>query len=127
VTVHRKAREPEISFQAGVRCKSFPTTARPLMVVRISPSESATGDCRGGTGRKTAQSRTKPGPESRGRAEGPVHADNDPRGELKVAGHFCGRITCRIRRWFGHRLWRFERWVARGIMHRATGRITFGR
>jgi hypothetical protein len=83
VTVHRKAREPEISFQARVRCKSFPTTARPLMVVRILPSESATGDCRGGTGRKTAQSRTKPGPETRGRAEGPVHADNDPRGEAK--------------------------------------------
>jgi hypothetical protein len=46
---------------------------------------------------------------------------------LKVARHFRGRITCRIWRWLGHGLWGFERWVAGGIVHRTTRRITFGR
>jgi hypothetical protein len=64
---------------------------------------------------------------ARGRTEGPYMPTMTREAKLKVAGHFCGRITCRIWRWFGHRLWRFERWVARGIMHRPTGRITFGR
>jgi hypothetical protein len=64
---------------------------------------------------------------ARGRAEGSYMPTMTREAKLKVAGHFCGRITCWIWRWFGHRLWRFERWVARGIMHRATGGITFGR
>jgi hypothetical protein len=67
---------------------------------------------------------------SGGRAEGqdtPTIEVKDREVKLKVSGHFGGRITCRIWRWFGHGLWRFECGVARGIMHRTTRRITFGR
>jgi hypothetical protein len=46
---------------------------------------------------------------------------------LTVDRHFRGRITCGIWRWLSHRLRGFKRRIARWIMHRTTGRITFGR
>jgi hypothetical protein len=45
----------------------------------------------------------------------------------RIARHFGGRITCRIWRRLGQWLGRFNGRIARWIMHRLVGRITFGR
>jgi hypothetical protein len=44
----------------------------------------------------------------------------------RIARHFRRRITCWIRRWLGQWLRRFKGRIAKWIMHRLVGRITFG-
>jgi hypothetical protein len=44
----------------------------------------------------------------------------------RIAGHFRGRITCRVRRRLGQWLGRFKGRIARWIVDRFVGRITFG-